>query len=204
VKVTAPIADALAGAKRVLLAGCGGGYDVFGAVPLLVELQARGLEVHLANLSFTYLNGLELAEQEPGVPNLYAVGPRCAVQREYCPEAWLARFLAEQLGYTRPVWGFDKTGVRPLRRAYQRLVEKLGIDALVLIDGGIDALLRGDESELGTPEEDNTSLAAVRPLAVPRKLLACLGLGAELRDGICHEQAFARMSDSPRWARTGG
>jgi hypothetical protein len=51
--------QALAGRKRVLLAGAGGGCDVLGAVPLLVELLASGeREVHLASLSFSYLNGL--------------------------------------------------------------------------------------------------------------------------------------------------
>ncbi|MBS2031729.1 MAG: DUF1152 domain-containing protein [Deltaproteobacteria bacterium] len=194
-RVTAPIADSLSAAKRVLLAGCGGGYDVFGAIPLALELEERGVETHLANLSFTYLNGLQGALQESTVPDLYAVPGSAAVWDQYCPEAWLARFLSGKLGIDRPVWGFDKTGVMPLRRAYQHLISKLGIDALVLVDGGIDAVLKGNESALGTPEEDLTSLAAVRPIELPTKILACIGLGAELRDGICHEQAFTRMGE---------
>lgn len=34
----------------------------------------------------------------------------------------------------------------------------------VLVDGGTDILMRGDEAELGTPTEDATSLAAVSTL----------------------------------------
>jgi len=183
---------------HVLLAGCGGGYDVFGAVPLLVSLLDVGCEVSLASLSFTYLNGLDGTKGVPGVPNLYAVPPEAATADAYCPEAWLARFCRERLGRDVPVWGFDKTGVQPLFRAYQHLVERYEIDAIVLLDGGIDALLRGDESSLGTPAEDLASLLAVRRLPLANKTMCCVGLGAELRDGICHEQVFHRIAELTR------
>lgn len=193
-----PIDAALSGARNVLLAGCGGGYDVLGAVPLLASLADRGCDVHLASLSFTYLNGLDGTAQSAAIPNLYEVPSSAASGDVYCPEAWLARFVETRLGRRRPVWAFDKTGVRPLARAYAHLVEALSIDTVVLVDGGIDALLRGDETSLGTPAEDLTSIAAVRQLAVPRKLLACVGLGAEVRDGIPHEQVFARIAELTR------
>jgi hypothetical protein len=193
-----PVVAALDAARRVLLAGCGGGYDVLGAVPLLVELLARGKEVVLASHSFCYLNGLAGARQEEAVPNLYAVPAAAATEAAYCPEAWLARWLEERLGRRQVVWAFDKTGVQPLLRAYRHVVAAEHIDAVVLIDGGIDALLRGDESELGTPSEDLASLCAAKALEVPVKLLACVGLGAELRDGICHEQVFARIAELTR------
>jgi hypothetical protein len=45
------------GSSRVLHAGAGGGYDVYAALPLLAALEARGVEVVLANFSFTYLGG---------------------------------------------------------------------------------------------------------------------------------------------------
>jgi hypothetical protein len=77
-------------ARRVLLAGCGGGYDVLGAIPLAHQLRARGVEVELASFSFSYLNALEAPRDEEH-PNLYAVGARAATEYAYCPEAWLAR-----------------------------------------------------------------------------------------------------------------
>ncbi len=55
-------------------------------------------------------------------------------------------------------------------------------------------MLRGDESSLGTPVEDFASLAAVDALDVPRKILACVGFGAELRDGISHAQVLDRVA----------
>jgi hypothetical protein len=193
-----PISEILAGASRVLLAGCGGGYDVLGAVPLAVELLERGTDVRFASLSFCYLNALAGARQDPTLPNLYSVPAAAAREDCYCPEAWLARWLEEQLGLRQPVWAFDKTGAGPLERAYRRLVAEEQIDAVVLVDGGIDALLAGDESSLGTPAEDLCSLAAVARLELAASALACVALGAELRDGICHEQALRRMAELQR------
>lgn len=185
--------------RRVLLAGCGGGYDVLGAVPLLHALRARGVAVELASLSFAYLNGLDGARQDTEVPNLYAVGAAAATERAYCPEAWLAHHLDGEPGADAPhvVWSFDKTGVRPLTRAYRALIDRLAIDAIILIDGGIDALFRGDETSLGTPSEDLASLAAATSLGVPT-LLACVGMSSELRDGIAHAQVFERIAELSR------
>jgi len=189
--------DHLGRARRVLLAGCGGGYDVLGAIPLAHQLRARGLAVELASFSFSYLNALDAARDEH-YPNLYAVGAAAATEAAYCPEAWLARWLDEELGGTHFVWSFEKTGVRPLERAYRALVEHLAIDAIILVDGGIDAALRGDETSLGTPAEDLTSLAAVTALADIPIALACVGLSSELRDGIAHAQFFERIAELAR------
>jgi hypothetical protein len=193
-----PVAERLAGAKHVLLAGCGGGYDIFGGVPLGIELIDRGHDVHFASHSFCYLNALDGAAQHGAAPNLYAVPAAAATTETYCPEAWLARWLQQKIAYAQPVWAFDKTGVQPLLRGYRALVRQLGIDAIVLVDGGIDSLLRGDESSLGTPAEDLASIAAVEQLDVPTKLLACFGFGAEFRDGICHAQVFERIGELTR------
>ncbi|MFH0899010.1 MAG: DUF1152 domain-containing protein [Pseudomonadota bacterium] len=193
-----PSSSILRDARRILFAGCGGGYDILGAVPLLVELMDGQRELHLANLSFCYLNGLEGARQNPEHPNLYEIPESAATEASYCPEAWLARWVQQRLGLKLSVWGFDKTGVRPLLAAYRYLARLLRLDAIVLVDGGIDSLLRGDESSLGTPAEDLASLAAVNALDVPSKMLACVGLGAESRDGICHAQVFDRIAEIAR------
>src|SRR5213075_2688573 len=89
-------------------------------------------------------------------------------------------------------------GVRPLERAYRALASRLSLDAIILVDGGIDALLRGDEVSLGTPAEDLTSLAAATAVPDIPIALACVGLSAELRDGISHAQVFERMAELSR------
>ncbi|HEX7704312.1 MAG TPA: DUF1152 domain-containing protein [Kofleriaceae bacterium] len=190
-----PVVAKLGAPRRILLAGCGGGYDVLGAIPLAHALRAEGREVHFASLSFSYLNGLDAA-QDPEHPNLYAVTAAARSEHKYCPEAWLAHWL-DRAGGSHTVWSFDKTGVRPLAAAYRALVARLGIDAIILVDGGIDAVLRGDETSLGTPSEDLASLAAATSLGVPTAL-ACVGLSAELRDGIPHAQVFERFAELSR------
>src|SRR5689334_24658328 len=47
----------------------------------------------------------------------------------------------------------------------------------------------GDESSLGTPEEDIVSLAAVHGLSggeVPERIVACLGFGIDSHHGVNH------------------
>lgn len=50
-----PFLDRLDSARRVLVAGCGGGFDVYAGVPLAIHLLAAGKEVVFANFSFTNL-----------------------------------------------------------------------------------------------------------------------------------------------------
>lgn len=56
------------------------------------------------------------------------------------------------------------------------------------VDGGPRA--HGDESDLGTPVEDITSLAAVAPLDVPVKLVISLGFGIDAYDDVNHVQGL--------------
>ena len=177
----------LADARTILIAGCGGGYDVFGAIPLMEELEHEGKSVHLASLSFSILAGRAESPTH--------IDASAATESAYCPEAWLSSWFRTHRNREVPVWCFENAGAVQLRKAYADLVARLRPDTIILIDGGIDALLRGDETALGTPAEDYASLAAVHALDIPRKILACIGFGAEMRDGICHAQVFERIAE---------
>jgi hypothetical protein len=193
-----PITEALGHSRRILLLGAGGGYDVLGAIPLFVALRAKGKQVHLGGVSFTSLASLPGCSPEPQHPCLFPVRGEQAAQDAYCPEAWLARWLQDRQAYSEPLWGIAKTGVRPLRAALAHLVERLALDAIVLVDGGIDLILRGDETSIGTPAEDLASLQAVRGLPGISTFVMCLGFGAELREGIPHAQALERVAELER------
>jgi hypothetical protein len=97
----------------------------------------------------------------------------------------LAQFLSRERETVR-IYGFEKLGVAPIREGYEYLVRSLGLDAIVLIDGGTDILLRGDEAGLGTPAEDMASLAAVAAIRVPTRIVACVGFGVDAYHGVCH------------------
>ncbi len=192
-----PFFQRLSRARSVLLLGAGGGYDVLGGVPLLETLRASGASVHLASVSFTSLETLPGAVRDAEHPCLFSVDCACATESQYCPEAWLARWLASR-GATDPVWALAKTGVRPLRAALTSLLERLAVEAVVLLDGGVDLILRGDETSIGTPAEDLATLCAVAGLDTPTRLVQCLGFGTELRDGIAHAQVLERVAELQR------
>src|SRR5262249_31260449 len=59
---------------------------------------------------------------------------------ELCPEVHLARWFREQ-GEDVPIYCFVQTGVRPLLEGYRTLVERLGVDTVILVDGGTDSLM---------------------------------------------------------------
>lgn len=178
-----PLFARLRPARRVLVAGAGGGFDLFSGLPLAFALQREGVEVHLASLSFTYLGGTDAPHHGWGV---YEVGAD-SEGGDYFPEKHLSAWLAGQ-GAPQPVWCLERQGLRPLRKAYRLLHERLGFDALVLADGGTDSLMRGDEAGLGTPAEDIASILAAAALPVATKHLVCLGFGIDRFHGVCHAQ----------------
>ncbi|MFE1322383.1 DUF1152 domain-containing protein [Kitasatospora phosalacinea] len=187
-----PLLTRLLAAERVLVAGAGGGHDVYAGLPIALALRAAGREVHLANLSFTHLHGLDGSAWAG--PHLARITPDTRSADRQFPERSLARWLRDhQLPDT--VWAFPPTGVQTLRAAYRALVDLLGIDAILLVDGGTDILMRGDEAGLGTPEEDMASLAAVAGLKeVPQRLVACLGFGIDAHHGVSHSLVLENLA----------
>ncbi len=187
-----PLITRLLAADRILIAGAGGGFDVYAGLPLALALRAAGKEAHLANLSFSELHALPAEVWQE--PDLALITPDTPAPEGYFPERTLARWLRLH-GMPDQVWAFPRTGVRPLRAAYRSLVDRLGIDAVLLVDGGTDILMRGDEVGLGTPEEDMTSLAAVAGLPeVPERLVACLGFGIDAHHGVNHSLVLENLA----------
>lgn len=180
----------LAKSRTVLVAGAGGGFDIFAGLPLVLWLIGQGKTVHLANLTFTYLGGTDATWI---APHLAVVRKDTGGEEGYFPERALARWL-DARGLPDTVYAFEKVGVYPLRAAYARLCDQHQIDTVLLVDGGTDILMRGDEAGLGTPEEDMASLAAVYKLDVRTKLVACIGFGVDTYHGVCHAQFLENVA----------
>jgi hypothetical protein len=193
--LTQPLDDRLKTVKRILVAGAGGGYDVVCGVPLFLALERLGFEVHLASLSSTPLIDVQYAVRH--TDTLLEVTADSS-RPSYFPEGWLARWFHERRGRDVTVWSFVTTGVRPYAQSYAYLAQHLNLDAIMLIDGGVDTLMRGDEHSLGTPLWDALSIAAVDSLDIPHKFVATTAFGAERWDRISHSQVFARIADMTR------
>ena len=190
-----PFFTELQDARNVLIAGAGGGFDVFSGLPLYFNLRAAGKNVSLANLSFSNLSG------DAGrvlAPALVEVTADSEGSRSYFPERQLCRWFRDTAGKDVRVYAIHRTGPKPVLDAYRVLVELLSIDTILLVDGGTDSLLRGDESDLGTPLEDMASIAAVDALddtQVPRKMLVCLGFGVDSHHGVCHSHVLESVAE---------
>jgi hypothetical protein len=145
VRLNLPLLDELGACENLLIAGMGGGFDVFCGLPLF-------------------------------------------------PEWHLTRWFKAERGESVTVWCFGLTGARPLADNYRKLAEHLSLDGILLVDGGVDSLMHGDEAEPGTLLEDTISLAAVRQLdQVPLRLTCCIGLGAEQH--LSHYRVFENIAE---------
>ncbi|MEU0542274.1 DUF1152 domain-containing protein [Nocardia sp. NPDC005978] len=192
-----PMLHQLRNCERVMVVGAGGGCDFLSGLPVAFALHEQGKTVFLANLTFTAVARTTARALAPGVYEARAdsTGPRA-----YFPEKHLSQWL-QQHGYPDDrVFLIQKGGTRQVKAAYAWLAAELNIDGLVLIDGGTDLLMTGDEAGLGTPVEDITSLLAARALDVPVKLAACVGFGVDTTHGVCHAHFLENVA---ALARTG-
>jgi hypothetical protein len=173
-----PILEQVSSCQNLLIAGMGGGFDIFCGLPIYFELRRRGQSVHLANYSFSHVQRLKVGERL--TPTLVGVTADDRSRVISFPERHLVHWFRAALGEEITLWCFAKTGPASLGANYQVLVDHLAVDGILLIDGGVDSLMRGDEAHVGTLIEDVTSLAAVSALDdVPVRLVGCLGFGAE-------------------------
>ncbi|GAB2515816.1 DUF1152 domain-containing protein [Nocardia heshunensis] len=160
-----PVLRQLRECERVLVVGAGGGFDVLSGLPIVMALLERGTSVFLGNLTFTAVTRTSAQQVGPGVfaVDAESEGPT------YFPEKHLAVWMRDK-GFADRVFLIRKGGTAAVRNAYAWLAHELQIDGLVLVDGGTDLLMTGDEAGLGTPVEDVTSLLAAHALDLPVKL----------------------------------
>jgi len=181
----------------------GGGYDVFSGIPLYWELKERKKgdgspmfgNIVLGNLTFTK----NLMQMQTGK----RVSPVCleARYKDYVdlgqpkafdeslgyPQNYFAEFHLSKWFYQChntdvPVYAFSlyDLGVKSYAEAIQELVKMYQLDTVVLVDAGVDSVLKNDEEGMGTYSEDLLSICAVKQLPdLKYKYLTCVGLGTE-------------------------
>lgn len=190
--LTQPFVDKLSKSKNVLIAGAGGGMDVFCGLPLFFALTAAGKSVHLANFSFAEYgktNAMVISQ------NCHFVTHKTETHSGYYPEKLLADWLYTSGFDTEGVYCVTYSGVVQTTAAYQQIIYQESIDTIILVDGGMDILMRGDEPGLGSPLEDMTSLGALSAIPLENKLVCCVGFGIDSFDGVCHTYALEAIAD---------
>lgn len=192
-----PILPYLKDSKNILIAGAGGGFDLYTGLPIYYELKQMGKSVHLANYSFSDTRLVAKVTDSEVIYDDLLVGTRGAMKMplSYSPEAYLAEWFREIHGQEITIWAIEKVGVPLVKKAYEALVEHLSIDTIILVDGGVDSLMHGDEEGAGTYLEDTISVTAVTMLKTVRtKILAAVGMGTEVEETVCHYLALQNIA----------
>ena len=120
-----PFLDELDAAQNILLAGAGGGYDIFTGLPLYFALKATGKNVYLSNVSSSYLPAEHIQQLTPALLKVTTEISDFihSYPDYYFPEFYLSEWFQNQLGEDVPIYCFRKTGVKPLLHSYQTLIE---------------------------------------------------------------------------------
>jgi hypothetical protein len=87
-----------------------------------------------------------------------------------------------------------RPGVMPIKNLLQVKIDQDHAQTLIVVDGGVDSLMTGDEKDGGTLLEDSVTLAAASQLNVPHKILVCMGFGTETEEGLCHYRALENIA----------
>jgi hypothetical protein len=137
--------------KTIFLSGCGGGYDLLGGLPHYFKIKSRDdYDVTLINYTFTTRELLSKHCQQL-TTLLFRVDPTTDVSwltdKVYFPEQRLANEI--QVPIYVILCNYDETRIELVIEAYQHLIGGRTIDEIILIDGGSDSLLTGNEQQLG-------------------------------------------------------
>jgi hypothetical protein len=194
--------------KTVMLCGCGGGFDFVHSLMLYPELRRLGKTVVIGSYSFGDPNEIRGAAEvfhEAG-----AIAKRVTAAStpdgHYGPEVHVCSFLDSRHPLSAPhfVYAYYARAfsVPLLSRLYEQLIDTHFIDAIVLVDGGSDSIMAGDEEGLGDPIEDAVSVTTVASLKeLKAKVLITIGLGT---DRFNHVSDAASLRAIAELTRMGG
>lgn len=181
--------------SKVLIAGAGGGYDFLCGLPIALELQKQGHLIFFSNYSFTDLKAVQNAEWlEEG---LLKVSFDSKVKSTgYFPESKLSQWFKVEFNVDIPVFCYSNIGIKSLTTLFNYLCQKYFLTHLIIIDGGVDGIFRGDEYDLGTPSMDSISIISGSLSSFPNKIYSFSAFGTEgIKHEISHAQVLMRVSD---------
>ncbi len=130
------------------------------------------------------------------------INPNSTRKSCYFPEYKLIRQLVDKHNIQNAsIYCFLENGIKQLTEAYNTIIEAENIDTIILMDGGTDSLMTGDEKDkdgkpaLGTPYEDISSIVAVNNTQAKNKFLYCLGYNVDKYHGVTDESYLMNVSN---------
>lgn len=127
-------------------------------------------KVVLANISFADISLMKKVgkEKENYWEIDYSASPNklgSTYPDNYVPEYWLSKHLSKK------VYAIYPTGVQTLVKVFNKLIKEFSIDTIVLVDGGVDSLMFGDEEDIGTFSEDMSTIVSASLLPITKILI---------------------------------
>ncbi len=189
--------------RTVLIAGCGGGFDFLHGLLLWPELRHLGKRVIVGSCSWgdpDMLGGDAQVVFEAGDRVVKRVSAQSSFHPAYAPEVHLAAFLddVEPADAPHHVYAYNARDFAcpEMTDVFRMLVREHDVDAIVLVDGGSDSLMAGDEAGLGDPVEDAVSLASAASLTdTPVKILLSVGLGLDRHNGVSDAASMRAVAE---------
>lgn len=184
--------------SNILILGIGGGFDICGSAVLFDEVSfttertkaehAKGnwetREEHTSH--FASINGsIQLVEK---------FNSNNTKSKKAIPEANFYNHIRSLGMCDSNVYALPRCGVKMMVKLLQDIVTENNITKIVLVDGGVDSLMHGDEDGTGTILEDTVSLIAAMELKLP-SILMCIGFGCELEEGVGHYRALENIAE---------
>lgn len=157
--------------QKTVILGAGGGYDIYSCIPWYLRLspQEQNLCI-LANYSFSD-DIYRYDAKDEYIVEITDKTPLTKKNQDYFPEYQLSKFLR------KPVYAVRLLPNPTLENGLLAFVIKHKIQRIILVDGGIDLCLFGNESSLGSPAEDSQTFLACLNVSlshnIPFTIIGC-------------------------------
>jgi hypothetical protein len=190
--------------KVVAIAGCGGGYDIFGGIPLYFDAINEAKKIILINFSFTDSQSFEISVKS-GLARMYTRYLFCinryenhdGISEDFFPEARLASYLNHSV---YAILIHENPKLSDITESYNHIIQNEGsIDVFYLVDGGCDVLLTGTEQGLGTPVEDMMHLKVINNLNIREKYVMAIGVDVDVAHGVKLDDLIKRLEQLDKY-----
>ena len=198
--------------RTVMMCGCGGGFDFVHGQALYPELVRLGKRVVIATYTFGKNQRFRNATKYWDGTAAAGHSDACVVvngqtelkePRGYAPDVLTCRFLDTKYPQRAPHSCYTMYGraftISALLELYTKIAADEHVDAVLLVDGGSDSLMAGDEAGLGDPIEDAVSIGAVHELPGMRwKLLVSMGFGCDRFNDVSDAASLRAVAELTR------